>query len=277
MNNTDKRIVDLLDEDRPISGQKFSCISFISPENIIKQKNLFFFEQFLKQFDFNKSMSKCTDFINFISYKYKLNSEDLHSDFKEFVESEGEQLRNNSIEDDYKNFVELNEEKISNKFNEEHNFQTNVRGIKIRGSFPTQQEAELRAKMLRESDPTHDIFVGPVGVWMPWDPDAYKTGNVQYMNDELNELMSQKHANELKAKNFFDKRVKESKQEAIEENIKLATENGNKLTQTIDKDGNLIGVGDTTIEKVLSENETITSVDITQQLFEHSTKDVSSN
>ena len=30
--------VDLLDEDKPISGQKFVCVSFVSPENILKPK-----------------------------------------------------------------------------------------------------------------------------------------------------------------------------------------------------------------------------------------------
>ena len=38
--------VDLLDEDKPIAGQKFVCLSFISPENIIKDKNLFYFNKF---------------------------------------------------------------------------------------------------------------------------------------------------------------------------------------------------------------------------------------
>ena len=37
------KYVDLLDEDKPISGQKFACISFISPETIIKQKEMFFY------------------------------------------------------------------------------------------------------------------------------------------------------------------------------------------------------------------------------------------
>ena len=35
-----KKYADLLDEDQPISGQKFACISFVSPENILKQKVL---------------------------------------------------------------------------------------------------------------------------------------------------------------------------------------------------------------------------------------------
>ena len=67
-----KKYVDLLDEDQPISGQKFACISFISPENIVKQKEMFMFEQFLKNYDFIQSMEKFQGFMQFISYKYKL-------------------------------------------------------------------------------------------------------------------------------------------------------------------------------------------------------------
>ena len=40
--NTDGTVnpkyVDLLDEDRPIANQKFVCVSFVSPEDIIKAK-----------------------------------------------------------------------------------------------------------------------------------------------------------------------------------------------------------------------------------------------
>ena len=36
--------VDLLEEDKPISGQKFVCVSFVSPEKNLKQKNHFFFQ-----------------------------------------------------------------------------------------------------------------------------------------------------------------------------------------------------------------------------------------
>ena len=46
--------------------------------------------------------------------------------------------------------------------------------------------------MLRESDPNHDVYVGPVGVWMPFHPDAYKTGRVEHLEKELNELMHEK-------------------------------------------------------------------------------------
>ena len=36
------KYIDLLDEDKPVAGQKFACISFISPEKILEQKNLYF-------------------------------------------------------------------------------------------------------------------------------------------------------------------------------------------------------------------------------------------
>ena len=122
------------------------------------------------------------------------------------------------------------------------NFQTSVKGVKVRGAFPTQEEAEFRAKKLREIDPNFDIYVGPVGVWMPWEPEAYKTGRVEYLEDELNQIMHKKRENEDKAKDYFETRVKEAKMKAIEENKKLAKESGNKLTQNITPEGNLVGV-----------------------------------
>ena len=56
----DPTYVDLLEEDKPISGQKFVCVSFVSPETILKQKNIFFFEQFLKHYDLSKSVERFT-------------------------------------------------------------------------------------------------------------------------------------------------------------------------------------------------------------------------
>jgi len=54
--------------------------------------------------------------------------------------------------------------------------------------------------------------------------------------------MENKQKNEASAKDYFDQRVKETKKKAHEENKKKALEHGNKLTQTIDEEGNLINV-----------------------------------
>jgi hypothetical protein len=236
------KYVDLCDEDTPLAGQKFACLSFVSPEKILKKRETYLFDQFIKQWDFTKSFAKFFDFLHFIAYKYNLNIEDLTADFNEFAKEEDSRLKENTTDDDFKNFLDKNEETLNAQFQREHAFQTSTRGLKVRGVYPTQEEAELRCKKLREADPNHDIYVGPVGIWIPWDPDAYKTGRVEFMEEELNQLHQEKIKNEAKAKQEFDNRVKETKRKAIEENIKLAEKSGNALTQTIDEEGNLIGV-----------------------------------
>jgi hypothetical protein len=239
------KYIDLLDEDPPLAGQKFACMSFVSPEKILKQRELYVFEQFVKQWEFAKSMEKFSDFLQFISFKYSIKVDDIMNDMKEFTKEEETKLRESTLEDDYKNFLDKSEDKLTEKFNRENSFQTSVRGLKIRGVYNNQDEAELRCKKLREVDPHHDIYVGPVGIWVPWDPDAYKTGRIEFMEDELNQLHKEKLKNEEKAKQEFDRRVKDSKRKAIEENIKLAQKSNNVLTQTMDEEGNLIGVKET--------------------------------
>ncbi len=267
--STNPKYVDILEEDKAISGQKFVCVSFVSPEKILKQKEMFYFGEFLKSFDFSKSFEKYTQFLNFLSFKYNLPFDNLTSDLQEFVKSEKDNLTTTTVEDDYKNFLDGNEEKLENEFNILNSFQTATRGLKVRGVYPTQEEAELRCKLLREVDPNHDVYVGPVGMWMPWEPDAYKTGRVEYLEDELNQLMHEKQQNEKKAKDEFEERVKESKRKAIEENVKIAQESGAKLTQTIKEDGSLVGVENmNTTEGALGENELTSSADIRKELFE---------
>jgi len=267
-NNT--KYVDLLDEDKPIAGQNFVCLSFLSPENILKKKENYYFEQYLKNFDFKKSLEKYTQFMHFISYKYNLDFNNLSSDLHEFVDEEKDNLFTTTLEDDYKTYLDNNEEKLEKDFNQNYNFQTNTRGIKVRGVFQSQQEAEIRCKMLREVDPNHDVYVGQVGMWMPFHPEAYKTGKVEYLEKELNDLMNEKQKNEQVAKVEFEKRVKESKKKAIAENIENAKKSGNKLTQNVDDNGNLIGIENmNTVEtKLISSNKTVASADIQKELFE---------
>jgi hypothetical protein len=264
------KYIDLLEVDKPIAGQSFGCFSFISPEKILKQREMFYFEEFLKQWEMNKSMEKFHQFLNFISFKYKLQFEEVIKDFETFVKEERETIINSSIEDDYKTFLDREEDELEKKFNVKHNFQTSVRGFKARGNFSSQEEAELRAKLLRETDPTFDVFVGPVGTWLPWEPEAYKTGRVEYMEEELNQLAHEKKKNEEVAKNAFEQRVKETKQKAIDENKKNAEKHGNVLTQDIDEEGNLVGVGNTSTENTFNskEPETISVADIRSELFE---------
>ena len=86
------KYIDLLDEDLPLAGQKFVCLSFISPEKILKQKELYFFDKFLEQYDLKKSLEKYTQFLNFIAYKYKIDFDKLTKDLQDFSLEEKDKL-----------------------------------------------------------------------------------------------------------------------------------------------------------------------------------------
>lgn len=274
------RYVDLLETDKPLAGQAYGCFSFLSPEKEIKQREMFFFEAFVRQWEMNKAMEKFHQFLNYLAYKYRLNPEDVMKDLEAFVEEERASLQTSSVEDDYKNFLDRKEEDLMRQFNEKHKFQTSVRGFMARGNFPTLEEAEMRAKMLREYNPNFDIFVGPVGVMIPWDPEAYKTGRVEYLEEELNQLAHEKKKNEDLAKSAFEKRVRETKQKAMEENKQKAEQFGTKLTQDIDEEGNLVGVNAKSagVERVLDTDFAqpsaeegrgpVTAEDVRRALFE---------
>ena len=271
--NENTKHVDLLDEDKPISGQKYACLSFISPEDHIKRRELFYFDKFLKNFEFKKTFEKYTQFLNYIAYKYSLDFNKLSKDMEDFVEEEKDNLFLTTLDDEYKSYIDAKEEQLVKEYNEAHEFQTNTRGIKVRGVFGSQEEAEMRCKMLREADPNHDVYVGPVGMWMPFHPEAYKTGRVEYLEKELNELMAQKKENDEVSKENFKKRVKDAKQKAIEENITKAEKEGNKLMQTINEDGDLVNADtmDVPGKNLLfgdGENDDVATADLRKQLFE---------
>lgn len=270
---SNSKYVDLLDEDKPIAGQKFACLSFVSPEDIVKQREMFYFENFVKHWDFHKSMEKYTQFTNFLSYKYKLDFDKISADLKEFCDSERDNLIGTTCLDEYKTFIDAKEEQLNEEFDKRHEFQTSIRGVKVRGVFPSQQEAEMRCKFLRNADPNHDVYVGEVGLWMPFHPEAYKTGRVEYMEETLNQLMSEKKTNEEEAKVEFDKRVKESKEKAIRDNMEKAEASGNKLTQTLNDQGNLVNIAtedgeSSTFGIPSTEDPFMTSDDIQKSIFE---------
>ena len=267
------KYIDLLNEDKNISGQKFVCLSFLSPEEHIKKRELYYFQKYLENFEMRKSIEKFHNFLNFISYKYNIDPNKILKDMDEFIIEEKDKLFITTIEDDYKTFLDNTEEKLLKEFNQEHNFQTSTRGVKVRGSFESQEEAEMKCKMLREEDPDHDVYVGQVGKWLPFHPDAYKTGKVEYLEKELNELMAEKKKNDEVSKENFKKRVKESKERAINENIEKAEKSGNRLMQSIDEDGNLINADrmDVPGKNLLfgnSENDDVCTADLRKELFE---------
>ena len=166
---------DFLSVDQKVPGQNYCCLSFISPEKIIKKKETFILHEFLKQ----------------ISEEYKITENKLIDKFEDFK---------------YKNEADLTE-----KFTEDNDFCTNVRGVKVRGVYDTKREADVRAKVLQRQDKHHSVFVGQVGYWLPWDPSLSYLDKVegQYLDNDLNTLMQKYNENQENKDVFFQEMVKE--------------------------------------------------------------------
>lgn len=245
MKKSDPKYVDMQAVDPPVPGQDYVVMSFVAPETIIKDKQLYFFEKFARQWEYTNSVQKFIQFLEFVSYKYNVPFEEMTTDLTEFAKDEKEKLIDHSFEDDFKTFMDTNKESLQKQYDQDNKFQTNIRGLKVRGSYATIEEAKARSIKLRDDDPDHNVFVGCVGSWMPFDPDAYETGETEFMEEELNALMHQKTANEEVAKMAFDQRLLETKRQAIANNIEIAEKTGNKLTQTILPDGTLVSINHT--------------------------------
>lgn len=119
------------------------------------------------------------------------------------------------------------------------------RAIKVRGTYPTYEKALERSNKLRRIHKNHHVFVGEVGFWGPFDPDASKITNQNYMEKQLNELKEGYERNLLMTKEHFEQRThdlarkarlegtkwgqeylmkKSEPLEAVQERVKLANE-----------------------------------------------------
>lgn len=182
MSQKEEVIEDFLENDNEIPGQKYCCISFISPENVLEQKQVFFVHKFLET----------------IAKNYDLDR--------------------NKIQEKYKDFLYINEEKLQSEFNEQNDFRTSVRGVKIRGSYDSLKEAEVRAKVLQRKDRNHNVFVGQVGFWLPWDPSSHRVENQEYMESELNTLVKKYKENQEKKDIHFQENIDYVKEQEAKKN-----------------------------------------------------------
>ena len=225
-------IEDFLNEDDEIASQRFTLLSFISPENVLESKDMFFIETFLKDYEIQwktKYMEKfVAEHVNKFNAKLdekaaefsKADKEEVAelcragriqvagflADYQDMLQKNKKEITATKLQEDYKDFMFKHQTDLEDKFHAKNNFRTTIRGMKVRGSYPTEAEAVARAKKLQRSDPIHHIFVGAVGKWLPWDPNPNGIKDQVYANDQLNQLMKNHKDNDESLENFYQER-----------------------------------------------------------------------
>ena len=187
MTEEDKK-EDFLEVDNPLPGQNYVCLSFVSPESIIESKESFKVSKFLQSY--------CKD--------QELDLEDIMKKYADYT---------------YKYQDELQKD-----FDERNKFQTNIRGLKVRGTYSTRDEADKRAKSLQSIDSDFHVFVGQVGYWLPWDPCADKVQDEHYINSQLNDMMEKYKENNINRDIFYEEEKRNKVKAAKEEQLRKKKE-----------------------------------------------------
>lgn len=194
------KVQDYLDEDKKIRGQNYVLLSFISPEDVIANKEAYYFSRFLTQF--GKDME--TLFTGILA-KYP-ESKELIDTIKT---NHGYISNATEMNEQYKFFKSVNSTEVEAEYHRDNNFQTTIRGLKVRGVFDTLDEAKNRSEFLKKTDNKFDIFIGEVGVWCPWSPNPNDLQNQEYSETQLNTLMKKYKENMDSKDELFEKRRQE--------------------------------------------------------------------
>lgn len=104
-------------------------------------------------------------------------------------------------------------------------------GIKLRGSFGTQDEAAKWAARLQKEDATFDIYVVEVGKWLLIPPDPEKIEDTHYANEKLEELMTGYRENQAAAAKMFAERKRDLMERPDKNYIKAGDENSKFYTK----------------------------------------------
>lgn len=230
---------DYLDVDKPITGQNFYCVSFVSPEKILEQKDTFMFYHYERAV--NKKVSTMLDegLTNLIdkSSDGTIDVADVITLKKTITKTCKEyDLTFEQFKDKFEDFKFGNEEKIGEAFDKANDFKTSMRGVKVRGVYDTKREADVRASVLQRQDPLFDVFVGQVGYWCPWDPNPQKIADIEYMNNDLNKLVKEYKSNEAKKDMFYQEQKTQRQKDALSAEDRLKHQEGINETNAIKED-----------------------------------------
>jgi len=145
-------------------------------------------EMFNNMSEYFKDNTNILETINLVRerYSYIGNDSDLQKEFEFFKEKNYDSLE--------KEFLQRNE------------FRTSIRGIKVRGSYDTLEEAKLRVEQIRKFDKNFNVYVAEVGCWCPWSPNPNILEDQEYCETSLNSLVKNYQENESIKNDVYQKR-----------------------------------------------------------------------
>jgi hypothetical protein len=230
-----------LEADDEIRGQKYVCLSFLTPSRtLLRNKDQYFFSQFMTHYAMDYKiratesfvLGKLRDIQNVLS-DVSLDLANVNlvdasgntardaavervtkaretlarqtaSDLEAHVKANLTDFKESTIVEEYEKFMTAHEQRLEDEFHKQNNFQTTVHGLKVRGVYSNMEQATARAKTLHKKDPYFNVYVADVGEWLPWDPNPEQISESEYLNEDLNKLMRQYKENAAEREAHFE-------------------------------------------------------------------------
>jgi hypothetical protein len=243
-----------LESDDEIRGQKFVCLSFLTPNRgVLRNKDLFFFHKFLEFYQMDHRIRSTEGFIAEQLRTIQNSLSDLElalanaeptedagakeflrtqvekvsqardtlakktaADMETYVKANLNDFKESAIVESYEKYMAVNRQRLEDEFHKANDFQTSVHGLKVRGVYSTHEQAVARAKALSKKDPYFNVYVADVGEWLPWDPDPDDVAESEYAVDELNKLMKSYKEQAAKKDAFFEEEKRQKLAAAAE-------------------------------------------------------------
>lgn len=200
--------IDYLDEDKPLRGQNYVCLSFISPEDILIDKEVYFFSKFIESF-----ASQTALLFDNLKQKYPDDAQLIDV----VKENNSHMFDAKELQEQYKFYKGLNAYTLDGEFLKMNDFKTSMRGIKVRGVFDTLKEAQTRSEVLKRMGDKFDIYVAQVGCWCPWSPNPEDLQDQEYSESTLNTLMKKYKENQQSKDEIYEQRKQEKLEAATRE------------------------------------------------------------
>lgn len=247
---TEKKERVFLEGDDEIRGQKYVCLSFISPDKaLLRNKDMFFISKFLEFFALDYKVRATESFVlgelreiqsvlsdvelalsngtgeedkeallkrltaDVAKTREKL-SRRTAEDLEAHVKANMADFKESTIQEAYERFMLVNRQKLEDEFHKSVDFRTTLLGLKVRGVYATNEQAVARAKALHKKDPYFNVYVADVGEWLPWDPHPEEVQDGEYQNDQLNKLMQAYRENAAKRDAFFEEEKRQKMADA---------------------------------------------------------------
>eukprot|EP00873_Tetraselmis_striata_P043822 jgi/Tetstr1/464086/TSEL_008891.t1 len=193
---------DFLEQDQPVRGQNYVCLSFLSPADAAASREAFQVSRFLGAFSAEASQVLA-------DAEARASSEEDAKVLANLRDRYAYIFDKQLLREEYDQYCASYAEQLKQDWAAENDNRACVYGIKIRGAYETLPEAQGRAQQLKRTDPSFSVYVCEMGCWVPWSPNPEDIADAEYSETQLNTLMKKYKENMTLRDEYYESRKRD--------------------------------------------------------------------